>query len=75
MQGVDPRDGTMTNWNNISAHGFGASDENWGGNGSVARVDLLDYNLARLKGRRRQVDAGGGHRGDERRRDPGRAGD
>ncbi|MEK6271210.1 MAG: penicillin acylase family protein [Actinomycetota bacterium] len=50
IQGVDPRDGTMTNWNNISAHGFGASDENWGGNGSAARVDLLDYNLARLKG-------------------------
>jgi len=49
MQGVDPRDGTMTNWNNISAHGFGASDENWGGNGSAARVDLLDYNLERLK--------------------------
>ncbi len=50
IQGVDPRDGTMTNWNNISAHGFGASDENWGGNGSVARVDLLDYNLGRLRG-------------------------
>jgi Penicillin amidase len=39
----------MTNWNNISAHGFGASDENWGGNGSAARVDLLDYNLERLE--------------------------
>jgi acyl-homoserine lactone acylase PvdQ len=49
IQGVDPRDGTMTNWNNISAHGFGASDENWGGNGSAARVDLLDRNLGRLK--------------------------
>jgi acyl-homoserine lactone acylase PvdQ len=50
MKGVDPRDGTITNWNNIAAHGFGASDENWGGNGSAARVDLLDYNLERLKG-------------------------
>ena len=40
----------MTNWNNISAHGFGAADDNWGGNGSVARVDLLDYNLRRLRG-------------------------
>ena len=50
IQGVDPRDGTMVNWNNISAHGFGASDENWGGNGSAARVDLLDYNLGRLRG-------------------------
>jgi Penicillin amidase len=38
----------MTNWNNIAAHGFGAADNNWGGNGSVARVDLLDKNLARL---------------------------
>ena len=50
IQGVDPSDGTMTNWNNISAHGFGAADDNWGGNGSAARVDLLDYNLGRLKG-------------------------
>jgi acyl-homoserine lactone acylase PvdQ len=49
IQGMDPRDGTIVNWNNISAHGFGASDENWGGNGSVARVDLLDHNLRRLK--------------------------
>ena len=39
----------MTNWNNISAHGFGAADDNWGGNGSVARVDLLNRNLDRLK--------------------------
>jgi acyl-homoserine lactone acylase PvdQ len=49
IHGVDPRDGTSTNWNNIPAHGFGASDDNWGGNGSAARVDLLDYNLDRLK--------------------------
>ena len=35
----------MTNWNNISAHGFGAADDNWGGNGSVARVNMLDRNL------------------------------
>ncbi len=35
----------MVNWNNISAHGFGAADDNWGGNGSVARVDLLNRNL------------------------------
>jgi hypothetical protein len=39
----------MTNWNNIAAHGFGAADNNWGGNGSAARVDLLDRNLARLQ--------------------------
>ncbi|MGH2988786.1 MAG: penicillin acylase family protein [Solirubrobacterales bacterium] len=49
IHGTDPRDGTITNWNNISAHGFGAADDNWGGNGSAARVDLLDYNLNRLK--------------------------
>jgi acyl-homoserine lactone acylase PvdQ len=49
IHGADPVDGTMTNWNNISAHGFGAADDNWGGNGSAARVDLLDYNLNRLK--------------------------
>ena len=49
IQGADPRDGTITNWNNISAHGFGAADDNWGGNGSAARVDLLDHNLRRLK--------------------------
>ena len=49
IHGRDPRDGTMTNWNNIAAHGFGAADNNWGGNGSAARVDLLDYNLDRLK--------------------------
>jgi acyl-homoserine lactone acylase PvdQ len=47
IHGKDPADGTMTNWNNISAHGFGAADDNWGGNGSVARVRLLDRNLQR----------------------------
>ena len=49
IHGTDPRDGTITNWNNIAAHGFGAADDDWGGNGSAARVDLLDYNLDRLK--------------------------
>ncbi len=45
IHGIDPKRGTMVNWNNISAHGFGAADDNWGGNGSVARVDLLHRNL------------------------------
>jgi acyl-homoserine lactone acylase PvdQ len=45
IQGIDPNGGTIVNWNNISAHGFGAADDNWGGNGSVARVDLLNRNL------------------------------
>ena len=49
IHGVDPADGTMTNWNNISAHGFGAADDNWGGNGSVARVDMLNRNLGQEK--------------------------
>jgi acyl-homoserine lactone acylase PvdQ len=49
IHGIDPRDGTMTNWNNISAHGFGAADDNWGSSGSAMHVDLLDYNLDRLK--------------------------
>ena len=47
-QGANPDDGTMTNWNNGPAHGFGAADDEWGRNGSVGRVDLLDKNLARL---------------------------
>ena len=49
IHGVDPSGGTMVNWNNVSAHGFGAADDNWGGNGSVARVDLLNRNLERLR--------------------------
>ncbi len=47
--GVDPKNGTMVNWNNSVAHGFGAADNEWGRNGSAARVDLLNYNLQRLK--------------------------
>jgi acyl-homoserine lactone acylase PvdQ len=49
IHGVDPGGGTMVNWNNIAAHGFGAADNNWGGNGSAARVDLLNRNLRLLK--------------------------
>ena len=48
-QGVDPEDGTITNWNQGAALGFGAADNEWGRNGSVARIDLLDRNLRRLK--------------------------
>ena len=44
-------DGTMTNWNQIAAHGFGAADDEWGRNGSVERVDLLNKNLERLASR------------------------
>lgn len=52
-QGIDPKNGLMTNWNNSVAHGFGAADDEWGRNGSAARVDLLDYNLKRLSGGRK----------------------
>ena len=47
--GVDPADGTMTNWNQSPARGFGAADDQWNKNGSALRVDLLDYNLDRLR--------------------------
>ncbi len=49
-QGVDPRDGTIVNWNESAAHGFAAADDQWGRNGSVNRVDLLNHNLKRLRG-------------------------
>ena len=48
-QGIDPKDGTMTNWNNGVAKGFGSADDQWGRAGSAQRVDLLDKNLARLR--------------------------
>ncbi len=47
-QGINPSDGTMTNWNQTTARGFGAADDQWGRNGSVERVDLLNKNLDRL---------------------------
>jgi acyl-homoserine lactone acylase PvdQ len=48
IQGIDPADGTITNWNQTSALGFGAPDDAWGHNGSVGRIDLLNKNLDRL---------------------------
>ncbi len=47
-QGTDPKDGTITNWNQTTALGFAAADSEWGHNGSVGRIDLLDKNLDRL---------------------------
>ncbi len=45
-QGIDPTHtpvkGTMVNWNNDAAHGFGAADDAFGANGSAARVQLLN---------------------------------
>lgn len=52
-QGIDPAHtptrGTMVNWNNVAAHGFGAADDAWGANGSVARVSLLNRDLAQQR--------------------------
>jgi acyl-homoserine lactone acylase PvdQ len=45
-QGVNPKDGTITNWNQTTAKGFAAADDEWGHNGSVERVDLLNQGLA-----------------------------
>jgi len=47
--GIDPADGTMTNWNQVVAKGFGSADDEWGRAGSAERVDLLDKNLKRLQ--------------------------
>lgn len=48
-QGIDPTHtptkGTMVNWNNTVAHGFGAAPDQFGRNGSVARVSLLNRDL------------------------------
>lgn len=47
-QGIDPKDGTIVNWNQTVAKGFGTADDEWGRSGSVARNDLLTKNLDRL---------------------------
>lgn len=45
---ADPKKGSIVNWNNNIAKGFGAADDEWMRAGSVGRVDLLNKNLARL---------------------------
>ncbi len=61
-QGIDPvhtpTKGTMVNWNNIAAHGFGAASDAWGGNGSVGRVSLLNRDLAQQRRHRKWTLAG-----------------
>ncbi|MGA9635986.1 MAG: penicillin acylase family protein, partial [Solirubrobacterales bacterium] len=47
--GKDNKRGYMTNWNNGVARGFGAADDEWGRNGSVGRINLLNFNLKRLR--------------------------
>jgi hypothetical protein len=49
--GTDPRSGVIVNWNQGSALGFGAADDDWSKNASVSRHDMLTYNLKRLRGR------------------------
>jgi acyl-homoserine lactone acylase PvdQ len=55
IHGIDPSNtpvkGTMVNWNNISARGFGAADDAWNGNGSAFRVDMLNKELRKQKNR------------------------
>jgi acyl-homoserine lactone acylase PvdQ len=48
-QGTDPKHGFITNWNNGTARGFGAADDDWARNGSVGRIQLLNFNLKRLQ--------------------------
>ncbi|MDX6607632.1 MAG: hypothetical protein QOD14_2172 [Solirubrobacterales bacterium] len=49
IHGVNPRRGYLTNWNNGAARGFGAADDQWDRNGSVGRINLLNFNLKRLE--------------------------
>jgi acyl-homoserine lactone acylase PvdQ len=49
MHGQDNKQGYMTNWNNGLAHDFGAADDEWNRNGSVGRINLLNFNLKRLE--------------------------
>lgn len=49
MHGQDNKQGYLTNWNNGAARGFGAADDEWNRNGSVGRINLLNFNLKRLE--------------------------
>ena len=74
-QGIDPEDGTITNWNQTTAKGFAAADNEFGHNGSVGRIDLLEQEPRPARVQEGQVEPAGGDLGDERRGDPGRARD
>ena len=73
--GIDPKDGTMTNWNQVVAKGFGSADDEWGRAGSAERVDLLDKNLDAPRRQNGKWTLADGDLGDERRGDPGHPGD
>ncbi len=49
MRGIGNKHGYMTNWNNGAARGWGAADDEWNQNASVGRINLLNFNLKRLK--------------------------
>ena len=49
IHGKDNKQGYITNWNNGAAKGFGAADDEWMRNGSVGRINLLNFNLKRLQ--------------------------
>jgi acyl-homoserine lactone acylase PvdQ len=49
IHGKDNKQGYLTNWNNGAARGFGAADDEWNRNGSVGRINLLNFNLKRLE--------------------------
>jgi acyl-homoserine lactone acylase PvdQ len=46
-QKVDPKGGTIINWNNRPAHGWGTADNEWGTWGSVDRMKLLRVTKSR----------------------------
>ncbi len=43
--GSNPKDGTITNWNQNIARGFGTADDQWMRAGSVGRINLLNHNM------------------------------
>ena len=49
IHGKDNKQGYITNWNNGAARGFGAADDEWMRNGSVGRINLLNFDLKRLQ--------------------------
>jgi hypothetical protein len=55
-QGVGTRSGLMVNWNNGSARGFAAADNDWGRNGIAQRVDMLNRMMDRLANKRGKWD-------------------
>jgi acyl-homoserine lactone acylase PvdQ len=49
IHGKNNKQGYINNWNNLAARGFGAADDSWMQNGSVGRINLLNFDLKRLQ--------------------------